>query len=174
MPLAVTHVLASVVATGLYRDHVTKHKKYFTLHTVFLAGLFGLLPDIDIALRMIAAKIGFDVPLLLQHGGITHTPFFAALFFIPGFALWARKKHKIGMYFFVGAAMIMLHILLDYVLGGGNHEGIMFLFPFMMNGWKIHLLGRLGLKDVPMALDAVILLSWLWYIEVKHRITDFV
>ena len=112
MPLAVTHILTSIISVDLYRDYVTKHKKYFTLHTIFLAGLFGLLPDIDIPLRIIADFFNFSVPFLLQHGGITHTPFFAFLFLIPGVILWKKKKHKIAVYFYVAAFVIMLHISL--------------------------------------------------------------
>ncbi len=51
MPFAVTHVLLTIILVGLYRDYVTKHQKYFTLHTVFIAGFSGLLPDIDIPLN---------------------------------------------------------------------------------------------------------------------------
>ena len=51
MPFAVTHVISSIILVDLYRDYVAKHKKYFTLHTVFIAGLAGLLPDIDLPLN---------------------------------------------------------------------------------------------------------------------------
>ena len=53
MPLAVTHVLLTIIMVDLYRDYITKHKGYFTLHTVFIAGFAGLLPDIDIPLNWI-------------------------------------------------------------------------------------------------------------------------
>jgi len=79
MPFAVTHVLTSIVLVDLYRDYVTRHKKLFTIHTVFLAGLFGLLPDIDYVLGMAASAINLNLPFLFQHGGVTHTPFFALL-----------------------------------------------------------------------------------------------
>ena len=51
MPFAVTHVISSIILVDLYRDYVANHKKYFTLHTVFIAGLAGLLPDIDLPLN---------------------------------------------------------------------------------------------------------------------------
>ncbi|NQV09533.1 metal-dependent hydrolase [Candidatus Woesearchaeota archaeon] len=174
MPLAVTHVLTSVVLIGLWRDYVVKHKKYFTLHTVFLAGFFALLPDIDVPLRMITEFFGVGVPGLLQHGGITHTPFFAVLFLIPAVILWKKKKKKQATYFYVAVFAIILHILFDYILGGGAYEGIMWLFPFSLQAWKLHILNYFGAKDLPMALDAIILLGWLWHEEVKHKISDFV
>ncbi len=174
MPLAVTHVLISVILVGLYRDYVTKHKKYFTLHTLFIAGFFGLLPDIDYPIRMVTNLLNLNVPWLFQHGGITHTPFFALLFLIPGFVFLKKKQHKISMYFFVAAFAIMLHLLLDYLIGGGRFEGIMWLFPFTLQGWKIHLLSYFSMKEIPIALDALLLLGWLWHEEVKHKISDFI
>ena len=174
MPLAVTHVLTSVILVGLYRDYVTKHKKYFTLHTIFLAGFFGLLPDIDIALRIFAQALNFNVPWLFQHGGITHTPFFVFLFLIPAIILWKQKKHKTATYFYVATFAILLHIFLDYLIGGGNHEGIMWLFPFTLKAWKIHLLNYFNITNLPIALDAIILLAWLWHEEIKHKISDFI
>ena len=174
MPLAVTHVLTAVILVGLYRDYVTKHKKYFTLHTVFLAGVFGLISDIDIPIRMVSTWLGWNAPFLLQHGGIFHTPFFALLFLIPAFMLLEEKKHNQATYFFVATFAILLHIFLDYVIGGGAHYGIMWLYPFSTIGWKIHLIHMFNMNDVPVALDAILLLAWLWHEEVKHKISDFI
>jgi membrane-bound metal-dependent hydrolase YbcI (DUF457 family) len=174
MPLAVTHVLTTVILVGLYRDYVTKHKRYFTLHTVMVAGIAAILADIDIVLRMFSKIFNFQVPFLLSHGGITHTPIFAFIFIIPGLILWKNRKHRPAMYFYVIAFAILLHIFLDYFLGGGNHAGVMWLYPFSTQAWKIHLLSKFGLSSLPAALDAIILLVWLWYIEVKHKISDFV
>lgn len=174
MPLAVTHILSTIILVDLYRDYFSDHKKYFTLHTVLIAGIAGLLPDIDFPLRIIANIFDLNTPILLQHGGITHTPFFAMFFLIPGIYLWKKQKHTKAMYFFVIVFGIMFHLFLDYTLGGGSHSGIMWLFPFTTQGFKIHILSYYNLKDVPIALDAVILLGWLWHEEMKHKIKDFI
>jgi len=171
MPLAVTHVLTSIISVDLYRDYVAKHKKYFTLHTVFLAGLFGLLPDIDVPLGMIANFFQFSVPILLQHRGITHTPFFALLFLIPGIILWKKKKHKYAVYFFVATFAILLHIFLDFFIAEAGSRGIMWLFPFSLESWKLTLI---NMEGIPRTLDAIILLGWLWHEEIKHKISDFI
>ena len=113
MPLAVTHVLLPVIIAGLYRDYVTRHKNYFTLHTVFLAGFFGLLPDIDHALQMLANFFNFALHPLLQHGGFFHTPLFALIILAPGLALWYKSKYKPAFYFIVGFFAINFHIFLD-------------------------------------------------------------
>lgn len=174
MPLAVTHILTSIILVDLYRDYITKHKKLFTLHTIFLAGFFGILPDIDIPLRMLSQFFDFTIPWLFQHGGITHTPFFAALFLIPAFMLWKKQKHKTAVIFFVATFAIMLHIFLDFLLGGGGHQGLMLLFPFSFQTFKIHLLQYINIKDIPASLDALILLIWLWHEDKKHKILDYI
>jgi len=122
MPFAVTHVLTSIILVDLYRDYFAKHKKYFTLHTIFIAGFAGLLPDMDIPLNWLLNLIGAD----LVHRTFTHTPLFALTFLIPGFILWCKKKHKIAMYFFVTCFAVFLHIFLDYFFSRDN-GGIMFL-----------------------------------------------
>jgi hypothetical protein len=184
MPFAVTHVLGAVILADIYRDYITKHKKYFTMHTIFIAGFFGLFPDIDVPLRMLSQFFGFDIPLLLQHGWITHTPLLALIFFIPGLVLWynskgrkaskADKMRKWAVYFYMAAFGILLHLLMDYVIGGGSPEGVMWLFPFSMTAWKIHLTSMVNLPDLGIALDAVILLLWLWHEEIKHKISDYI
>ncbi len=171
MPLAVTHVLLSIILVDLYRDYVTAHKKFFTLHTVLIAGIAGLLPDIDIPLTWILNYFGYHIPLL-EHGNFTHTPFFGLLFLVPAIVLWSKKKYKWAMYFFVATFGIFLHEFLDFLLGGGMAEGIMFFWPLSDFAGKIHLLS--AHPQFPPALDAIILLIWLYHEEVKHKIKDFI
>src|SRR3989338_1126835 len=127
MPFAVTHVLASIILVDLYRDYFTKHKKYFTIHTLFIAGLGGLLPDIDIPLNWITSKIGFEV----AHRSLTHTPLFGLLILIPGLILWKYRHHKKAVYFFVIFLGVFLHIFLDsFFITNIETDGIMWLYPF--------------------------------------------
>ncbi len=174
MPLAVTHVLLTIILVDLFRDYVIKkHKKYLTLHTILIAGIAGLLPDIDIPINWILGLFGKSFGIM-QHGGLTHTPFFALIFLIPGIILWKKKKHKISFYFFVITFGIIFHILLDYLFGGGAYEGIMWLLPLSTQAFKLHLLRNLAITNLPASIDAVILLLWLWHEEIKHKISDFI
>lgn len=174
MPLAVTHVLLTIILVDLYRDYFSDHKKYFTLHTILIAGVAGLLPDIDIPLGMLSQFFSFNIPALLQHGGITHIALFGLIFLIPAFILWKKEKYKIAMVFFVISFGISFHLFLDWFLGGGGAEGIMWFFPFSIHTSKLHLLNHLGVSGVPMALDAIILLGWLWHEDIKHKIIDYI
>jgi len=170
MPFAVTHVLLAIILVDLYRDYFAKHKKYFTLHTIFIAGVAGLLPDIDLPLNWFLNFFGLGI----AHGTITHTPLFGLIFLIPGFLLWYHKKHKLAMYFYVVSFGVFFHIFLDYFLGGGLREGIMFLYPFSEATFKLHLLSKFNFPNIPAAIDAIILLAWLWHEEIKHKISDFI
>ena len=174
MPLAVTHILLTIIVVDLYRDYLTKHKKLFPLYTLFIAGVAGLLPDIDIPIRMLAEFFSWNVPILLQHGGIFHTMLVSLIFLIPGFILLKKEKHKTAVMFFVISFGIFFHLFLDWLLGGGAHSGVMFFWPISTASFKIHLLTRLGMKDLPIALDAVILLAWLWHEQRKHKIKDYI
>jgi len=173
MPLAVTHVLLTIIFVDLYRDYFAKHRKYFTLHTILIAGIAGLLPDIDVPVNWLLSIFGYSSQLL-AHGGITHTPLFALIFLIPAFIFLKKKKHKTAMLFFVITFGILFHLFLDYLLGGGAYEGIKWFWPFYADAFKIHLLPKIGLSNIPAALDAVILLVWLWHEEAKHKISDFI
>ncbi len=167
MALAVTHVLLVIVLVSLYRDYVTKHKRYFTIHTVFVAGLAGLLPDIDIPLNWLTSPLGLDI----VHRGLTHTPFFALIFLIPAFILWKKRKHKKAMYFFVIAFGILMHVMLDFVFLSDIHaHGISLFFPFsdVKFGFPTFT------ETHAAAFDAVILLLWLYYEERKHKIRDYI
>lgn len=170
MPLAVTHVLLTIILVDLYRDYFTKHKKYFTLHTVLIAGIAGLLPDLDLPLNWLFNN-SFE---LLKHGGITHTPFFGLIFLIPAFYFWHKKQHRTSVIFFVITFGVLFHLFLDILLGGGAGEGSMIFWPLSNTAVKVHLLGKIGLTDLPAALDAFILLAWLVHEEIRHKIRDFV
>jgi len=169
MPFAVTHVLLTIILVDLYRDYITKYKKYFTLHTIFIAGVAGLLPDIDIPLNWLLNFFGLGI----AHGTITHTPLFGLIFLIPGFILLKQKKPKIAMYFFVVCFGILLHISLDYLFMGEYDTGIMFFYPFSYATYGLNLLQNATLIFFA-GIDAIIFLAWLWHEEIKHKISDFI
>ncbi|MBR9699623.1 metal-dependent hydrolase [Candidatus Woesearchaeota archaeon] len=169
MPYAVTHVLLTIIVIDLYRDYIAK-KGSISLHTVLIGGIAGLLPDIDILADWILSFFGYGV----MHGTITHTPWFALLFLIPGLVFQHRREKKKAMLYYVISFGVFFHLFLDWFLGGGYHLGVMWLYPFSFWTHKIHLLNMFGWNHVPAALDALILILWLWHEEVKHKIKDFI
>lgn len=173
MPFAVTHVILTVVLIDLFRDYVIKsHKKYLTLHTLMVAGVASLLPDIDMVVEEVLKFFGYSFEIV-QHGGITHSAFFGLIFLIPAFIFLRKEKYKVSTYFFVIAFGILFHIFLDYFLGTGRFEGVMWLWPLSTYSYKLYLLPEESFR-IFLALDAIILLGWLWHEEVKHKIRDFI
>lgn len=169
MPYAVTHVLSAIILVDIYRDYFAKHKKYFTLHTVFIAGLSGLLPDIDVPLNWIFNLFGAE----LLHRTVTHTFLFALIFIIPGIILWHQKKHKPAMYFFVAGFGILTHLLLDYLFIADTGAGLMLFYPLSAAAFQLGLLSAAS-NMMFAAIDAVLLLAWLWHEEIRHKISDFI
>ena len=47
MPQAAAHILITIILIALIRDFYIRKKKKFPLHYVLIAGLGGILPDLD-------------------------------------------------------------------------------------------------------------------------------
>ena len=74
MPQAVTHFLVVVILLELYREFFVKKKKSFPVHYVFIGGLAGLLPDLDIAVYYALSFFGFTIQEV--HRTFSHNLFF--------------------------------------------------------------------------------------------------
>ncbi|MBW3003136.1 metal-dependent hydrolase [Candidatus Woesearchaeota archaeon] len=160
MAHAVTHILLPIIGVDIYRDFFAKRK--FGLFFVYLTGVFGILPDIDLPIGLL---IGRDI-----HGTITHSivwpilAIFVGILFIVINKNTKNKKIKrrnkmIGMLFLFAGIGLAAHVLLDCAFGG---YGILAnLCPGIFNGYEAWF-------------DAVILLGWLGWEWRKHNIKDFV
>ncbi len=179
MPQAVTHVLASAIVASIIRDKKEKKdKKKFPLHYVLIAGIGGLLPDIDVIAFWGLYFLGFTNEEV--HRSFTHTIFipllFLALYFI--FAKikikeLGRHKLRLNIIFLMFALGSFIHILLDATLAGK----IMPFFPLSKYSFGLNLAGYLPLplNEIAMpCLDAALLIVWIVYLEVKHKISDFI
>ena len=171
MVLAVTHSLISAFYVFLV-------KKWFNLRFInnnhlFVAAVAGILPDLDIIIRCFNNLLNLNLPEILGHRGLFHTPFFALLFLIPGIILLFTKKREYSTYLFIIAWGIILHICLDYLTSGGIHKGIMWFFPIDNTIYS----GILGEKDwivgFTMDIDAILLILWLFWLVKKEKIKEF-
>lgn len=157
MPLAATHMIATMTSLGHFQPKHFKHfpnPKYFA----FYSAIGSLLPDIDIPLGWFFRSIG----IVFSHGTVTHTFIFGFFFFLVSalFAVLHKKSlSRIFLIFFFG---ILIHLFLDYVLGGGAKEGIAWFYPFSNTAYKIHILFLLPFKDTFESLDAIVLLAWIF------------
>ena len=180
MPTAVTHILLPILLVALFRDfYIRKRdKRKFPLHYVLLAGLGGILPDIDFVLVWIYGFLGFSTDGI--HRTITHSFIFPLVFLILFMALIKIKypqlgRHKltlskISLMLFIG---IVIHLSLDASLSGP----LSIFYPFLDIGIgsNIFYLLPTSLQGLFFAtLDGILLVLWLIYLEVKHKISDFI
>jgi len=168
MPQAVVHVLFAIIALDLFRDHFLKDKKKIPLHYIFIGGIAGLLPDIDVPLFWLVNNVlGFDVPWF--HRIITHTFLFIIIFLVISL-IYLRFDKKVSVLFGVITFGIAFHIFLDYLLVGAVTP----FYPFSYAAYGLDLLGKIHLPLIVEGLEAVVLLWWLWHEEKTHKISDFI
>lgn len=168
MPQAVVHVLLTIICIDLFRDYVVKDKKKIPLHLVFIGGVAGLLPDIDIPMSWLVNDIfNFGVPIV--HRTFTHTLFFPLIILAVSLAFLKFDKKK-SILFGVIAFGVFFHLVLDMIFAGY----VMPFYPLSFYKVGLDLVGKIGLPSLIEGLEAFILLGWLWHEEKKHKISDFI
>lgn len=176
MPYAVTHFLIPAILVALFRDFFA-NKKNFSLHYILIAGLGGLLMDCDYILYYLFRTSGMNFP---SHRIFFHNLFFVLIFFI----LWLiflnvkfrpLEKHKLKLstiFFIVGFAGLT-HIFLDWCLIGQ----VLFFYPVSNLSFGLNLLKILPLEiqnSIIPIIDAVLLAGWMIYLELRHKISDYI
>ncbi|MAF50819.1 MAG: hypothetical protein CMH64_01885 [Nanoarchaeota archaeon] len=170
MPLAVTHVLIPLVLADIFRDHFAKKK--FNLHYVVIAGLAGILPDIDVVAFWVI-NLFKSVPLNDIHRTFTHSLIFPLIFLILAFLVTniEVKKLKLKYVFFAIAFGSLFHLILDGTLSGV----IMPFYPFSLVNFGLDLIphDKFG-GTFFTGLDAILLVIWLVHEEINHKISDYI
>ena len=168
MPQAVVHVLFTIIVLDLFRDHFLKDKRKMPLHYVFIGGVAGLLPDIDVPLFWLLNNLlGIDVPWF--HRIFTHTFLFVGIFLAASLILYDLSK-KWSEIFGIMAFGVAFHIFLDWLLVGGVAP----FYPFSGAVYGLDLIRKSGLPLGAEGLEAIVLLWWLWHEEKTHKISDFI
>ena len=182
MPHAVTHVLIPIILLSLFRDFFLndKQRKRFPLHYVLIAGVAGLLPDIDVIVYYVMSFFGYSLSEV--HRTFSHNLFVVLLFVVLGVVAYVfgfrnkelGKHHlRLDKIFYVIAFGVFVHLVLDFVVAG-------IIMPFYpLSDWSI---GLNTIRYLPNAwqdsfvpsLDAGLLILWLVYMEFKHKISDFI
>lgn len=177
MPHAVTHVLVALVVADIIRDYIVKDKKRFPLHYVLIAGVAGLLPDIDVVVYWFL-NIFLNIPLAEVHRTFSHTLFVPLLFFVLGVIFLGRKinflakrRMTISGAFVMAGLGTFIHLVLDSTLAGTIRP----FYPLADFVFGINLIpyNALGSTLMP-GLDAILLVVWLVHEEIKHKISDFI
>lgn len=177
MPQAVTHFLTPVLLLELFRHFFVKNKKNFPLYYVFIGGLAGLIPDLDIAAYYILSFFGFTLQEI--HRTFLHTLFIPLIFLIFSILFYKVKIKKLekknlalSKIFLVIAFGTFIHLLLDATIAGF----IMPFYPFSTFPVGLNLINLFPAQwqsTIIPTLDAVMLIFWLIHLEIKHKISDF-
>src|SRR3989338_2992064 len=91
MPQAVMHILLAIIVLDLFRDYMVKNKKEVPLSFIFIGGIAGLLPDIDIPLFWLVNNfLGIQVEWF--HRTFSHSIFFPLIFLIVSLVIYRFNK----------------------------------------------------------------------------------
>ena len=180
MPQAVTHVLIPIILLSIFR-HIYQKKtgKRFHLQYVLIGGIAGVIPDLDIPLFWIMHYFGYSLEQI--HRTFLHTIFIPIIFLI--LALLAkytitkkvgRNKLSITIILLLCAFGSIMHLILDGTLAGYikpfyplSNVQIGTGFPFNLWSDKFAFLFLA-------TLDGVLFILWILYLEIKHKISDFI
>ena len=174
MPYAVAHVILTIVIADIYRDYIAKKK--FPMIYVFIAGIAGLLPDLDIPSGWLFNFI-FRADYNF-HRIYTHSLFYAIafLFIAMAFLFLRKEKYKVlrwdvpkqafVMFFLAMAFGWFMHIGLDCMLAA---DGYLNLIPSIPLKFCPHPFSNMALAGF----DAIILVLWLMHEQWKHKIKDY-
>ncbi|NQU98169.1 metal-dependent hydrolase [Candidatus Woesearchaeota archaeon] len=169
MPFAVTHVLITIIVIELIRDYLIKDKKNFPLYLVLIGGIVGLLPDIDYFLYWVIYA-QFQIPILSVHRLFTHSVVWPAVFLIVTYWAYFKKNKKLLYWLLVIVIGLVLHIVLDSITG---YAAMLAPFSYTLVGLNLLPDTEIG-RSITLAIDAIILLAWLVYIEWRHKISQFI
>ena len=161
MPQAVTHILVPILLAAIFRDfYLRKNQKaHFPLHYVLLAGLGGVLPDVDIPISFLLNYLEaepWDI-----HRTFSHSLIFPLIFLILYFLLkpmhkkaricnLGRHNLKLGNIFLILFFGTLIHIILDWI------------FPYFVN-----IFPSVVRSYVAPTLDGVLLIIWIVLIVVN-------
>lgn len=175
MPYAVAHVILTIVVADIYRDYFAKKK--FPMIYVLIAGVAGLVPDLDL-------PIGWVVNIFMGtnynfHRIYTHSLAYSIIFLTAAILFLAIKKEKYAIlkWKIQKSAIVMLflalsfgwfmHIALDCTLAS---DGYLNLVPSIPLNFCPHPFSN----DVLAGVDAVILIVWLIHEQWRHDIKDYI
>ena len=169
MAYAITHFFTSVFLAVLLKSKFSEIKKYIHVKELFIIGLFGILPDIDVFPFIINSYL--NLGWLNIHRLITHNLTIATAIFLIGLFLYFKNK-KWGLIFMLGGIGWSSHLFLDWLLSGT----ITPFYPFSNFETGINIIPENNLRlgsYVLGGIDAAVLLTWSWFAILKETLKDF-
>lgn len=180
MPTAVTHLLVPLLIMALVRDYIIskKGRKSFPLHYVLIAGIGGVLPDIDIIFYLFLNPLGYSFEQV--HRQWMHSLFIPLIFLIlylplKKISFKPHRKHilNIGIICLMLSLGTFVHLVLDGIISGDIHP----FSPLSSYEIGLNLVSMLPQSFSGIAIplfEGILLLIWIVYLEWKHKISDFI
>ncbi len=181
MPQAITHVLVPILILSIFRHIYQKRTgKKFHLQYVLIGGLAGVIPDIDIPLYWVLSLLG-DYSYEQIHRTFLHTIFIPLIFLVLAFISKYTIKKRVGRNKLSIKTILLLcafgslvHLILDATIAG-------YITPFyplsniqIGTGFPFNIFpAEMGLLLLA-TLDGVLFILWILYLEIKHKISDFI
>lgn len=165
MPYAVVHMLVPMILIDILRHNVLKIRDKLPNRYILIAGLAGLLPDIDIL-------FAFLFPGFISHRGITHTVWVPLALLLIFMTLQYIKKHNSAKIFLMCSIGTASHVILDFVTAGS----MKLFYPLTNASFSVNLiptiLPNIEVIFVYAALDAILLFAWAIRMVLRRRIQD--
>ncbi len=159
MPNPTTHVLISLFLFYPFRN---KLGKYWAIFAMFS----GLLPDFDFIIGWILKYFGISNSFF-GHGGFFHSFGFVLILLCIGLIIYTKNK-EFGIYGLILTVGTALHILTDFVLGGGAYS-LMLFYPFTTQLFRLHLLEPYKFIDIYGLLDAFLIIIFIIFLTFKIK-----
>lgn len=168
MPNAATHIIVAMVTAGVIRDFVLK--KRFSSGYILVAGIAGLIPDLDIVLYWFLNLIT-PVPLTLVHRWFFHSLFIPLIFLAIALVFNKLKNKKAMLVSLMIALGTMVHIILDYLLSGYIRP----FYPISAAQYGLNLIPHTELgTTIILGLDAILLCLWLMWEYWQRNIKQYI
>ncbi len=177
MPQTVFHIVFAIIIAEFVREYAIKDKRKFPIHYVFIAGLAGILPDIDAAAFWISSFFGYTYQE--WHRTFTHTLFVPILFLALAFITWNARKTfgksrlKLNIIFLMIALGSFSHLFLDATIAGFINP----FYPLSDLNIGLDLRQYLPYSLQPLllpTLDGGIFVLWLIWLEWKHKLSRII
>jgi len=154
MPNPFTHVIINVAIAYPFRKNLGK---YWLIFSAFS----GLLLDFDFVLSTILNWLGYSNSLF-RHGGFVHSFGFILILGIISSLIYLKNK-EYGIYGFILSLGAVIHLALDFILGGGAYALVLF-WPFSLELFRLHFLEPFRNNSIFGLIDAfLIMCTIIWY-----------
>ena len=146
---------------------------------VLIGGIAGVIPDLDIPLFWVMQYFGYTMEQI--HRTFMHTIFIPIIFLILAGITHISVKKRIGRNHLSITIILLLcafgslvHLILDATLAGYIRP----LYPFsnvqVGTGFPFTVLPEHLAVFFLATLDGVLFILWILYLELKHKISDFI